>query len=215
MTPGCRFTDTAFAPPHGLFFYETHGRKATGRTLAEIAPKVKAIMERFSIQGTPEDAVAEYMCPRVPGLPCARPPGTANPRETVAPKEAMANSLPYCAMPPAAPETAKARIEACARCPRHERRWCPTCAGHADAADREFAKHGTRRPRTGLDARSGVCTCAKAYEMVIASVEYGEGGPVWDDAPGTCWRYQRVDPDLAASNAAMSPTVHVESQTTA
>lgn len=193
-----RFSSTDFTPPQGLFFYETHGRKAVGRTLAEIAPKVRALMERFSINGTPEDAVAEYMCPRVPGLPCVQP-GAAKARGTVAPKEAMANSLPYCAMPPAAPETAKARIEACARCPRHERNWCPTCAGHADAADREFAKHGRQRPRTGLDARSGVCACAKAYELAVASVEYGAGEPVWDGAPDTCWRYQRDVPDLATS----------------
>lgn len=214
MTPAYRFRTAEFTPPGGLFFYETHGKGATGRTLAEITPKVQALMERFSIRGTPEYAVAEYMCPRVPGLPCVQL-GTAKARGTVAPKEAMANSLPYCALPPAAPATAKARIETCIKCPRHERRWCPTCAGHADAADREFAKHGKQRPRTGLDSRSGVCSCAKAYELVVASVEYGDGDPVWDGTPETCWRYQRVDPDLADSNAAVPPRDHVESHTRA
>ena len=101
MTPGYRFTSTAFTPPQELFFYETHGRKAVGRTLAEIAPKVRALMERFSIDGAPEDAVAEYMCPRIPGLPCERPRGA--PADGVRPPEAWRNSLPYCAMPPTAP----------------------------------------------------------------------------------------------------------------
>ena len=36
--------------------------------------------------------------------------------------------------------------------------------------------------------KSGVCTCAGAYESAVCSVAYGPDARVWLGTPKTCWR---------------------------
>lgn len=178
------FNTVNFIPPYGLFFYETHGEKVVGRTFLEIEPKVRALMAKYSIPGLPEQEVAAYMCPRLPdsGRYCRGK--TVAPRH-VRPQEAIANSLPYCSRNLVDFAEISRRLRICAKCPKHARDWCPTCSGHVAKMESAF---GGRRPRQPEDAVSGVCQCAKAYEIAIASVEYAKDEATWDGVPGTCWR---------------------------
>ena len=91
------FKDVNNVPPGGMYFYETHGERVTGRTFLEIKPKVMALMEKYGIPGLAEQAVAEYMCPLIPnaGAYCR---GNNVKAEHVRPHEALNNSLPYCDM---------------------------------------------------------------------------------------------------------------------
>ena len=182
--PQTWFRTTNFVPPYGLFFFETHGERVVARSFVEIEPKVRALMERFSIPGVPEQVLADYMCPRLPdsGRYCR---GTSVPDPHVRPQEAIRNSLGYCTRKLVDFGEIARRLRKCAGCPGHARDWCPTCAGHVSRIMDAF---GGRRSRLPEDSPSGVCQCAKAYEMAIASVEYGKDEPPWDGVPDSCWR---------------------------
>lgn len=179
-----RFKSRDFIPPYGLFFYETHGERAVARTMVEMLPKVRALMQKYSVPGTAEQELAAYMCPRMPdaGRYCEGP--SLKPAH-VLPLAAIANTLPYCSRRLVDFGEAARRMRACAKCPMHARDWCPTCSGHVSRMEAAF---GGRRTKLPEDAVSGVCQCAKAYEMAICSVEYVKGEPVWEGAPATCWR---------------------------
>lgn len=182
------FRDPNFPPPGGMFFYETHGERVAARTFIEIAPQVRALMAKYNIPGTAEMELAAYMCPRIPdaGSYCR---GATVPSAHVVPHVAIKNSLPYCSRPVVPFDEIERRLRACAKCPHHRRDWCPTCSGHVSQIMSAF---GGRRKKVPEDTLSGVCQRAKAYEMAIASVEYGEGEPAWEGTPGTCWRNTRV-----------------------
>lgn len=182
--PAVYFRDVNFLPPGGLFFYETHGERVVGRTFLEIAPKVRALMAKHGIPGLAESELAAYMCPRMPdpGRYCR---GARVPLAHVVPHVAIANSLPYCSRRVVAFDEIERRMRVCSACPKHRRDWCPTCSGHVS---RMMSAFGGRRRKVPEDTLAGVCQCAKAYEMAIASVEYGEGDKVWDGVPDTCWR---------------------------
>ena len=184
MASGTWFHTVNFIPPYGLFFYETHGERAVGRTFLEIEPKVRALMEKYSLPGLPEQEVAAYMCPRMPdpGRYCR---GASVAPKHVRPQEAIANSLPYCSRPLVDFGEIARRLRVCALCPKHARDWCPTCSGPVSRLEEAFKG---RRPKQPEDAVSGVCQCARAYEIAIASVEYGKKEPPWDGIPDTCWR---------------------------
>lgn len=182
------FRTVNFIPPYGVFFYETHGEKVTGRTFLEIEPKVRALMAKYSIKGLPEQEVAAYMCARMPdpGRYCR---GSEVKAPHVRPREAISNSLPYCSRRLVDFAEISRRLRICAACPMHARDWCPTCSGHVSRMEAAF---GGRRPKQPEDAVSGVCQCAKAYEIAIASVEYGKDEAAWEGAPDTCWRKSDV-----------------------
>ena len=178
------FIDNNFIPPGGLFFFEAAGERATGRTFVEIIPKVRAILARHGIKGFAESLLAEYMCPRMPN-PGAYCRGELVPAAHVRPHVAIRESLPYCKRQVVAFDVIERRMRKCQECPMHKREWCPTCTGHVSSMMQAFGKRRTALPE---DTLSGVCQCARAYELAIASVEYGEKEPVWEGVPDTCWR---------------------------
>ena len=175
-------------PPGGLYFYETHGERVVARTFIEIEPKVRALMEKYGIKGLPEVEVAKYMCPRIPN-PGAYCRGSNVTAAHIRPHAAIVNSLPYCKRQPVAFDIIERRLQICHDCPQHARDWCPTCSGHVSRILHEFNGKRTSLPQ---DKLSGVCQCAKAYEMAIASVEYGDDEKIWEGAPDTCWRKKDV-----------------------
>lgn len=181
---GVMFKDVNNVPPGGLYFYETHGEKAVARTFLEIAPKVRALMRKYNIPGLAEEAVAAYMCPRIPN-PGAYCTGGEVPRAHVTARDAIANSLPYCRRPVVAFDEIERRMRICAKCPAHKRDWCPTCTGHVS---RMMDAFGGRRTKLPEDAVSGVCQRAKAYEIAICSAEYAKGEKPWEGIPELCWR---------------------------
>lgn len=182
------FRDVNNPPPGGLYFYETHGEKVTARTFIEIAPKVRALMAKYGIKGIAENELAAYMCPRLPN-PGAYCRGETVPLAHVVPHVAIKESLPYCARRVVDFDVISQRMRVCAECPQHKRDWCPTCNGHVALMRSAF---GSKRPPVPEDTLAGVCQCAKAYEMAIASVVYEPDEPVWVGAPSTCWRKTNV-----------------------
>lgn len=182
------FIDVNNVPPGGLYFYETHGEKVTARTFLEIAPKVRALMEKYHIGGLAETEVAAYMCPRIPN-PGAYCRGEMVPEAHVRPHVAIKESLVYCKRRVVDFDVISRRMRVCSTCPCHKREWCPTCSGHVSAMMTAF---GGRRPAVPEDTLSGVCQCAKAYEIAIASVEYGKDDKVWEGVPDSCWRNRDV-----------------------
>jgi hypothetical protein len=130
-------------------------------------------------------SLEDYMCPRMPPSFCvSRNVAPHHRRLTVA--ELLAASRPYAAKPDAPADVIIRRLDACARCPRHRVEFCMGCTKTADAV---YSMFGGRRVKLPGDSRSGVCTCANALAMAVASVEYFNE-PVWEGAPETCWRNQ-------------------------
>ena len=182
------FIDVNNVPPGGLYFYETHGERVAARTFIEVEPKVRRLMEKYGIGGMPEMEIAKYMCPRIPnsGMYCRGP--SVEPAHVRA-FDAIGHSLPYCTRQVVSFDVVERRLQVCHSCPKHARDWCPTCSGHVARIMDAF---GNRRPALPADSVSGVCQCAKAYEMAIASVEYEGDEKIWDGAPDTCWRNKDV-----------------------
>lgn len=181
------FHDTQNPPPGG-FFYETHGERVRRSTFIEIEPIVRALMAKYHIPGTPEMEVAAYMCPRLddPGRYCR---GKLVEVPHTRAKEAFENSIPYVRRRVVTFDRIARRENICTRCPKHQRDWCPTCTGHPAQLSRMF---GDVRPDLPEDKVTGVCSCARAYEFALASVEYRKDEKIWEGAPDTCWRFHDV-----------------------
>lgn len=181
------FYDVNNAPPGG-FFCEIHGERVTGRTFVEIEPKVRALMYKYNVTGLPESVIARYMASRIDN-PGRYLKGAAVPVARVQPTEAYTNSVPYTKRHVVAFDKIERRLSVCTKCSKHSRDWCPTCAGHPARLKSMFAE---KRPSLPVDTVTGVCQCAKAYEMIISSVEYSPEEGIWEGAPKTCWRYNDV-----------------------
>lgn len=156
-----------------------------GRNLQEICAKVRPAMVALGIPGTAEETVAAYMCPRLGPTGSWFCKGTFEHSDAVRAIEALENSERYFGMKVVPFDIIDARLAKCLACRKHFRGWCLTCNGHLDRVLRGF---GGSRPRLPRDIGTGVCTCARAYEMAIASVEYGEKDAKWEGVPETCWR---------------------------
>ena len=173
--------------PAGGFFYEINGEKVTGRFFCEIEPKVRALLRKYNRKETVEEAVAGYMCPRIPeaGWMCT---GTFK-NSVIRPAEAMANSIALTqGREVVSFDEVEKRLRTCLSCQCHTREFCVTCTGHME---RIMLLYAGRRPKVPEDAGSGICKCAKAYESALVSVEYSDGDPVWENAPETCGRIRK------------------------
>ena len=174
--------------PAGGFFYELNGEKVTGRFFCEIEPKVRALLRKYHRTESVEEAVATYMCPRIPEASWLCTGGTFK-KAGVRAAEAMQNSVLLTdGREVVAFDEIERRLRICLSCPMHTREFCVTCTGHME---RIMLLYAGRRPRVPEDAGSGICKCAKAYESALVSVEYADGEPVWESAPETCWRNHR------------------------
>lgn len=185
------FKNTNNIPPGGRFEYEGPNHEyVSGRSFAAIEPLVRRILNIHGITKSPEEAVADYMCPRMEGASwfCTGMPTGMPTTPTVRPKEAMANSEKFCSKTPVTHDVISARLAICMNCPKHKRDWCPTCTGHIDRIRQLIPG----RPKLAEDKATGVCMCTKAYEAAISSVEYAKEEPVWEGAPETCWRHHDV-----------------------
>lgn len=171
------------SPPPGGFVFAIGDDKVSGRTAPEILPKVVKLLAKHGVSAPAEEALAEYMCPRLGPAARYMCTGDVKAPEHTLPREALANCALYARRPIVPFETIQRRMGVCSTCPKHERDWCLTCTGAFTQIQRMMEG---RRPLLPADRFSGVCGCAKAYEAVICSVEH-EGEP-WPDAPDTCWR---------------------------
>ena len=179
------------SPPGGRYFYERGNRRvsAIGRDAA--IAEVSRILSVEGIDADPEEELATYVCSSLDPMsraPLCEPVATSAPPgpPPVTPKEAVENSVAMCRGRNVETfDRIESRLAVCLRCPEHERRWCPSCAGHFEKV---MVSLSERRPRLPLDRMTGVCRRARAYESAVCSLHYGPDDPVWDGVPGTCWR---------------------------
>ena len=177
------FKNVNVAPPCG-FFFELNGEKVSARHFCDIERPVREMLRKAGLTCTVEEAVANYMCPRIDEADwmCT---GSFRP-SPIRPAEALRNSLFEVEGRELVPfDVVERRLRACLACPMHTRKFCVTCTGHLE---RVLAAFGGRRPKVPEDAGSGICKCCKAYESAIASVAYAPGENTWEGTPETCWR---------------------------
>ena len=175
--------------PPGGFFFAIGPDRVESRTYQGIIPRVRMLMAKHGMEGSPEEALAAYMCPRLGPAARGYCAGDFGGSPDVPQKEAFENSAPYLSKPVETFDRIEGRMVRCQSCPEHFRAWCVTCTGHYQAMRQAF---GPRRPRLAVDSTSGVCKRARAYEAAIASVAYGPDEKIWEGAPETCWRRQDV-----------------------
>lgn len=185
MSTPVKFRSTMVPPPGGKFFFEHEGERLEARYWLEMEPRVRDLMARHGLKGSPAAIVAEYMCPHMPDWYCE---GLNSGAPVIRLHEARDNSEPYFRRPVVTFDEISRRLNICAKCPMHTRRFCLTCTGVLDWVQAGFSG---RRPRMLEDKVSGTCICSKALEIVTTAVEYGEKEPVWEGAPKTCWRYNK------------------------
>lgn len=179
MTPA-RFKSVMTPPPGGKFFYEINGERVEAPSWVEMYPKARELMIKNGVTGPVEWAVATYMCPFMPDWYCSGVSG----RTVVRDKEAWANSEVYFRGDLVTHDIISSRLRICAKCKAHSREGvCLTCTG---GLARILATFRGRRPKVLEDELSGVCTVARAYESVMASVECEP--LTGESVPEGCWR---------------------------
>ena len=172
--------------PAGGFFYELNGETVSGKHFCDIEGRVRALLRKYHRTETVEEAVAGYMCPRIPEASWLCTGGFKTAK--IRPAEAMENSeMIVSGRNLVTFDEIERRLRICMACPMHTREFCVTCTGHMD---RIMLLSGGRRRKVPEDAGSGICRCCKAYESAIASVEYGDGDTVWEGIPDSCWRHR-------------------------
>ena len=173
--------------PRGGFFFELNGEKVSARHFCDIERPVAEMLRRAGLTCTVEEAVANYMCPRIDEADwfCT---GKFRPAR-VRPAEALKNTASAVAGRDVVPfDEVERRLRVCMECPMHTREFCVACTGHLE---RVLAMFGGRRTPVPEDAGAGICKCCKAYESGVASVAYADGEGVWGEAPANCWRYNK------------------------
>lgn len=184
-----RFSHPWISLPGG-FFFEIDGDRAEARTLVELRPKAAAILARHGRGGESVDAaVAAFMCPRLGNDARWACSGEFRHENWIGPREALQKSAEFGGRQVVPFDEIERRLAVCSSCPKHYRGWCLACNGHLE---RVLSMFDEARPRLPADSGSGVCRCTGAYEAAMVSVAYGEGDPVWEGAPETCWRRRDV-----------------------
>lgn len=171
-------------PPGGRFYFRHGGDTVAARTWPEMTSAMRRYMaEHPDVTGQVEDLVSSCMCPDMPQWYCT---GTGPVRNPVRLREAWQNAQPYFGRTPVPFDRVSARLRACAECRGcHERGVCLTCTGWLKRIRQQF---GASRVRVLEDDLSGMCSCARTFEAVLATVEYGPDEPIWENAPDSCWR---------------------------
>lgn len=178
-----RFTQTSHTvPPGGAWFFQLGDDRVFNPVYDIALRQVAAILKKYNDPRPADQALAEFMCPHMPAWFCA---GPVQHSPVIYGKDAAAAAPTYLARKLVPADMITRRMEACQMCPKHRRDFCLHCTGW-DAQIREW--FGFKRPELPVDDASGCCSCARTFEMVIASVEYGKDDPVWEGAPETCWR---------------------------
>ena len=181
MNVPMRFRSTMCPPPGGMFYFELGGERAEAPNWIAMRRIVVDMLARHGDRRSPEEAVAEFMCPEMPSWYCTR-----GGRPTVFSAEARENAKRYFGRHLVPFDEMARRLAVCRSCPKHSRNICMTCTGHARWLLEGF---DNRRPKLPEDSMSGVCLAAKTFEIAITSVD-GEL-PEWEDVPDCCWRNRK------------------------
>lgn len=182
-----RFRNILSVPPGGVWFWESREHFVAEPDYATAVEKLRAILAEEGSSESPEDALARHMCPRMPRGFCSGGGPSETPGEDTA-TTYLYNAAPYFSKPVALVDDIERRYGVCASCPKFaESVTCFSCRHLDHVINAKF--HG-RRVLLPEDASTGVCTCAKTFNMVTASVTYDKDEAVWEGAPPTCWRFQ-------------------------
>lgn len=168
-------------PPGGVWFWEDGEHLVSTPSYQEAVDQLRSILAEKGDARSPAEVLAEYMCPRMPRGFCR---GYTGPRAESS-SALLDRAKPYADEPLAPANVVLSRLEVCAKCPKCRRDVCVTCRCLDEAV---YGLFGNRRSALPPDRRSGVCACARTLAMVVASVRYGEGEPLWEGTPSTCWR---------------------------
>jgi hypothetical protein len=179
-----QFRSTMTVPPGGEWFWGDQNHYVSDPDFHTAVEKVRSVLKEIGSTVSPEVAMLEYMCPRMPRGFCYGFEGPA----AVTASDYLGSAAPYFKMPVALVDDIVHRIEKCKSCPMFDGNdLCLTCR-HLD--DVIYTKFDGRRVRLPGDRRTGICKCAKTFNMVVASVVYPENSEVWEGTPPTCWRFQ-------------------------
>lgn len=176
------FSSTVSAPPGGKWFWEDGKVLFESASYHEVVDRMRRYFLDNGIDKSAEAALAEYMCPRMPSGFCRGFDGSR--RKTA--REILADTERVCAGKQLETiDVVERRLEKCAKCPKCDHSICVTCRRIDDLIYKMF---DGRRCRLILDKVSGVCTCAGAYSMAVASLCFDKNSPAWEGVPATCWR---------------------------
>lgn len=183
---GCAIINPkASIPPCGVWSFAIGDDKIESPIYDIVLRKTGEIMEKHGMKGSAAQALADYMCPRLPPWMCT---GSFEKLKLVLAKEAQKNAYDYFTRVSETVDVIMRRMEVCMTCPKHRRDFCLHCGGYDTWIYDGF---GGRRVKLPPDDASGCCSCAKTFEAVIASVVYDPEESVWEGAPETCWRYAK------------------------
>lgn len=169
-------------PPAGRFYFRNGDDTVEARTWPEMTSAMKAYMATHpSVQGSIEDLVSGCMCPEAPSWYCI---GAGPVRPPVRMAEARVNAEKYFRLPLVPFDRVSARLRTCSACRAcHERGVCLTCTGALKWIRSRFPGG---RPKVLEDDLSGICSTARTFESVLASVEHPVDADV-SKFPEGCW----------------------------
>lgn len=176
------FRSTVTAPPGGVWFWESDGAFVSSTSYRDAIDRIRTALLAKGDRTDPRDALADYMCPRIPPGFCS---GYSGPRAKVH-RDYLEEAAKLRGMRIADAMTISSRLDRCATCPACEHTVCLGCRGIDDRVRLLF---GGRRAILPQDRHSGLCGPAGTYAMAVASVVYPVGDRVWEGTPGSCWRY--------------------------
>ncbi len=171
-------------PPEGKWSFQIGDDYYESPIYDLVLKHVGELLAKHGVKADATEALAEYMCPRLPPWMCR---GDGPSRDLILGKEAQKEALSYFARNVETADVVMRRMQVCQRCPKHRRDFCLHCGGYDTWIYDGF---GGRRTRLPPDDASGCCTCARTFEAVIASVCYADGDQVWEGTPDTCWRHE-------------------------
>lgn len=178
-----RFVSVMTPPPGGKYFFELGGERVEASNWPEMHTKAQALMQKHGVTGPVEWAVAEYMCPYMPDWYCRGVVG----RTVVRDREAWDRAQQYFRRDLVPFDEVSRRLRICQGCEKHSREGsCITCSG---ILAKILAAFGGKRPKVLEDEATGICTCCRTYESVVASVKHGDDP--WPETPDNCWRNQK------------------------
>ena len=169
-------------PPGGVWFFRLGDDHVESPIYEFAVRRTGEILRAHGVGGDAGTALAEYMCPHMPAWFC-RGEGPVSP--VITGREARDNAVPYFGRDLVPVDRVLRRMAICSECMRHRRDFCLHCEGHDSWISGMFRG---RRPKLPADDASGCCTCAKTFEAVVASVEYGPDEGIWEGVPDNCWR---------------------------
>lgn len=176
------FRSTVTTPPGGLWFWEDGEHLVSTPSYQDALDRIRAILSEKGDHRSPVEALAEYMCPRMPRGFCIGS-GTSG-KATLG--RLFENAIPYFAKGLAMANIIQSRLDRCASCPNCRHDVCLTCH---DIPKKVYGMFGGRRPSLPADPKSGRCSCAGTFAMVVSSVLYSPDEEVWEGTPSTCWRF--------------------------